>query len=499
MNIRKPTAIAAALLLSLGLSAQAADLFSLSSQRFAEGQSAYPFTFNTEQAFTLPIGGKLGMPLPGGRRMTAILDRIETHLNGDRTWIGHMEGMYSDYRVMITQGKGGVFGSVNTPHGLYTVSTSKNGFSSLDDQPANQRSEFISFHNDGRVPPRLPDIAHSVIEPVSNQFAENSTIDVMVLYTPDMASRYSPVDTLINDLIAKANQAYIDSQIGITVRLVYSSQVNYTVKNDNDAALDAVTDATDAAFANVASLRDQYGADLVSVLRPFDRSSQNSCGVGWVGGAGGQSISRYAPYGYSIVSYGNDVQGSRSYCSDYTLAHEMGHNMGSAHDRANSGSSGAFTYSYGYGISGTFGTIMSYISPKIGKFSNPAVTCNGNPCGISESDPTSSANNALSLNNTRAAVAAFKPTKVTGGGTGTTTTDSDRVFNWAQVTYAGFLSPVTSQSQNGFGYYYRFYSTTNTYLGTKDNRLYFFNGSTGQLTDLGDLSGWLTQAKNGGF
>jgi len=41
--------------------------------------------------------------------------------------------------------------------------------------------------------------------------------------------------------------------------------------------------------------------------------------------------------------------------------------MGSAHDRAHQTTSPYFPYAYGYGIEGSFGTIMSYINPTVGK------------------------------------------------------------------------------------------------------------------------------------
>ncbi len=88
------------------------------------------------------------------------------------------------------------------------------------------------------------------------------------------------------------------------------------------------------------------------------------------------------------------------------------------HDRATVSASstptayGAYNYGFGYGVGGSFGTVMSYISPRVGKFSNPLVTTCGSglACGVSETNTASSANNALSLNNTKAAVAAFMPT-----------------------------------------------------------------------------------------
>ena len=97
------------------------------------------------------------------------------------------------------------------------------------------------------------------------------------------------------------------------------------------------------------------------------------------------------------------------------LAHELGHNMGSMHDRqtvsSQGGGTGAYPYSFGSGQAGSFGTVMSYISPVVGKFSSPDITCSTSklPCGVAASDSAKSADNALSLNNTRNAVSAFMP------------------------------------------------------------------------------------------
>jgi hypothetical protein len=79
-----------------------------------------------------------------------------------------------------------------------------------------------------------------------------------------------------------------------------------------------------------------------------------------------------------------------------------------------------------------------------------------------------------------------------------TTTDSDRVFDWGQWKFPTVLAPA-AQSANAAGYYYRFYSSSNYYVGTKAGSLYLLDGSTGQLSNLGDMTPYLNFAISAGF
>jgi hypothetical protein len=238
-------------------------------------------------------------------------------------------------------------------------------------------------------------------------------IDVLVLYTPGLEAGYGGADqaqTQIQNLVALANQAYIDSGVEIDLRLVGAVKIDAPDYSSNADTLISLTNDT-APYNNVAWLRDAYGADLVSVIRPFSMKQGGLCGTGWVGAANGSPIVLYREQGFSVVGDGRD---GSYYCSAYTFAHELGHNMGNTHDRATvakqDGNRGAYPYSFGYGIAGQFGTIMSYVDPQVGKFSNPEKMCKGQlPCGISETNLSTAADNALSLNNTRRDVADFTP------------------------------------------------------------------------------------------
>ena len=71
----------------------------------------------------------------------------------------------------------------------------------------------------------------------------------------------------------------------------------------------------------------------------------------------------------------------------------------------------------------------------------------------------------------------------------------DCLYDWAEQNYSGAFSPAKAASQTWESYYYRYYPTTNAYLGisSKDNHLYY-QVSGGEMHDMGASSPWLTIA-----
>lgn len=390
--------------------------------------------FNREQALQLHSGQEMSLGLPNGKAYTVVFDRLLHHDSGSVTWIGHLKGFGDDYRVVITTGSdASLHGSIATPGGRFLL-RGHNGEAVLTDTKAAGMAVPLPHRGDAKPPARRlrrDSAADTAVTGSSTggapaaapaQAEGSSVVDLMVLYTPEMLTRYgsdAAVRSRIDYLTAMANQAYIDSGIAISLRLVYAAKVGFSAAIDLDTALDAISAsdnpadglASDPAFANVATLRRTYGADVVTLLRPFDtRVDPDTCGLGWIGGYLGTNIANDATWAYSVVNDGDDSSGTPYYCPDTTMVHEIGHNMGAAHDPAHASGMGAYSYAYGHGVWGVFGTVMSYIDPGIAKFSNPAVTCNGRPCGIS-----GLRDNARALNNTRATVAAFMPTVVASG------------------------------------------------------------------------------------
>ena len=352
-------------------------------------------------------GARVDFRAPDGRTYALVFDSLRTSKSGNVLWVGHLRDYGTDYRAMITWGAAGGFGAIATPDGRFRLETA-NGTTRLL-APATGGQEAPMGDDPPIPPPRPHAAAPQGITAAADQALGLTQIDLMVVYTSGLAATLGRdgVRTRIEHLVALANQAYVDSQVNIQLRLVYSGEVAYSDQASLDTAL---TDLTygNGPFAGVSSLRSQYGADLVALLQQYDASGSASCGLGWLNG--GNSSSLDASYGFGVAANGSDIRGSNSFCGDYTLAHELGHTMGSAHDRGHTSGAGAYPYSYGYGVSGAFGTIMSYYHPTVGKFSNPAISCaSGLACGVSEIDPANGANNALSLNNTRGTVAGFLP------------------------------------------------------------------------------------------
>jgi hypothetical protein len=138
------------------------------------------------------------------------------------------------------------------------------------------------------------------------------------------------------------------------------------------------------------------------------------------------------------------------------MAHEIGHLQGLDHDRANSnGSSGFYPYSYGYRMctTGGFADLMAYscsgATPLL-QFSNPNISYNGYPTGISyEANPTYAADAARSLNDSATRVAAYR----SGGSSSPPTAPAGPSgLNASSVAYNKVVVAWTDNATNESGY-----------------------------------------------
>jgi hypothetical protein len=445
-----PRALGHALIFSLLLGALPAmaatppTLFSMTSGKaevLAQGaQKAWPVKISEDSAFDAIFQGGMWLPNPSGGRAYAKYERHILHANGTWTWIGTVSTVHGDQPVVLTFGKDGVFGLVPQASGYPLRIVTRQGETRVVETSAQamarstealrmrSRPDYaippLAKHQGGGATGSMSAVADA---PVRAEAAGPVTIDVMVAYTPGFVSELGSQSlalTRIQNLVDLTNLAFLASGVNQQIRLVHTVEVDYPDNTSNSTALDELTGFNDsgnpvtipAALRGIAALRIQYGADLVALIRRYDNATQGGCGVGWMIGGDETPIvpSEAKEYGYSVVSDGSD---GGFYCLDTTFAHELGHNMGDAHDRANASNPGAYSYSYGYIGTGTsgFSTIMAYGSAgdtPLSVFSNPNISiCQNSPCGVADSS-SSSADNVHSMNNTAPLIAQFEPTAV---------------------------------------------------------------------------------------
>jgi peptidyl-Asp metalloendopeptidase len=233
-------------------------------------------------------------------------------------------------------------------------------------------------------------------------------IDVMVVWTPAarnaVGGTQAGIESLIQSAVANANLAYSNSGVNAQLRLVHAEEVAFT-EGSISTDLTSLSTAGDGVLDRVQTLRDQYGADVVTLLGN-GYVAGGTCGSGFIMGT---PTASFAAWAYNIV----DQSCAAGYLS---YAHEVGHNEGLQHDPANSNTAPAYPYAYGYqDPSGAFRTVMSYgSSQRVPFFSNPSVLYNGLPTG------NTNQKNAVALNLTVPIVTQFRPAAdgtVSGGST----------------------------------------------------------------------------------
>lgn len=423
-------------------------------QKAAKQEGAYTWyrtAISEAHAFKAVATGEMTVPSPDGSQVKLRYERHVEEIDGNWTWIGRVVGGDPMQEAIITFGEKAVFGSIPQANGKPALSlqTRNGSVFAVQTDP----SKVVSATK-GHVDMMIPEAAAlrssmgaavSQSAPVSQgatmvaqsapQTSAN-TIDVVIGYTPEFVTENqgaSGAATRLVFLVQVGNQAFVNSGVNGYLRIVHAMQVSYTNTNSNQTALTELTGSNGqssvtipASLAPLRTARDQYGADIVVLVRKFNTPENEGCGIAWLNGANQTDITAAdAAWGYAVISDGYDkgTDGKTYFCADETLVHEAAHLMGSAHDRANSKNSsgglqyGRYAYSFGYktaAAAGDFYTIMAYgdygqVSHRI--FSTPLKsTCgsDGNlACGVANSE-----DNARSLNQTIPVVATFRATVV---------------------------------------------------------------------------------------
>ncbi len=236
-----------------------------------------------------------------------------------------------------------------------------------------------------------PPVPTQVITPSGKSRALSGpiTITVVAVYADDLVAlrgSESAVQTELSNQIVAASQAHIDSGSIVRFQLVGTQKLDIPGWVPNDEVLYAMT-AGPVTGVDTEKLRDNLAADIVAIVRPHT-PDRIDCGISWVGGMGLHGTDTSALFGYAVVN--------TEPCGPHVMAHELGHQLGAAHDRetdyaAREVKQGAFPFAFGQRADGAYATIMSYAdgAPWLGVFSNPSlIACNGVACGTNDRNDT---------------------------------------------------------------------------------------------------------------
>lgn len=412
----------------------------------AQRRGAYtfhPVRLSEEHAFRAAhAGGELVVAAPNGELLRLSYDHHVEHPDGNWTWVGrNADGI----DAVITFGEKAVFGTIPSSGQQSLRLTTRGGRTWLTETDRSRAPDVNrAVRRSGNRPDYLiPPAAAAALamEPpaaaaesesanISPMASPANTIDVVIGFTDGYADQIgssSAAATRLNNLVVVANQALSNSLLSLRFRLVRVVEVDYPDATDNTTALEELTGfrsgegsiTVPAALRPLREARDEYGGDLVSLVRAFRTPENNGCGIAWLLGSNQTQITTDdAPYGYSVVSDGFDEDESDDltyFCRDESLAHEMGHNLGQAHSEEDSdGVPGTHAYSYGYRQASETGffTVMAYPledSDQVGirYFANPGVNFNGDPTGVANQS-----DNARSMRLTTPIIVDFRATEV---------------------------------------------------------------------------------------
>ena len=321
------------------------------------------------------------LPLDGGKEV--VLVRTQPTIKTERgfTWRGEVEGTGERAVLMLWDDghlsgffghEGRVFMVSHASGEIHTMAEIDPGKLPPDHAPTSQNKSSSGASIPAHPEPNVAPFAEA--DRVALE-AKSVTIDVMLLYTKNAADRYigDPAD-LLELAIEQANDTFRNSGLGnIKLRLVHTEGVDYDESNDDQFNhLYRLVDGK-GVFKNVKRLRNEKRADIVGLVL----HSPTGCGLSTRVGAEAEEAFFVVHHACAAITY--------------SLAHEVGHILGTRHDRTVDTNEAPFPYGHGHINGSKWRDMMSYREgcggcPRIPFWSNPRVLYRGEPTGTAASD-----------------------------------------------------------------------------------------------------------------
>ena len=326
----------------------------------------------------------------------AIKERVEKRGTKRYTWFGNLAGV-EESQIILTVENGSIAGNITVRGKMYQVRDIGSGVYSIHEI---DQSAFSECHPP--IPIDTDPIELDVSE--SAMLDDGATIDIMVVYTAAAAGGGN-LAAEIQLAVDETNQSYANSGINPRLNLVHTAQVTYMETGHISTDLNRLQNKTDGFMDNVHTLRDAYGADMVSL---WVANGGGYCGVAYLMTTVSTAFAKYA------------FQVTARFCAtgNFSFGHEFGHLQSARHDwYVDSTNNRPYIYNHGYVYPpNRWRTIMAYNTEcsdlgfnctRLQYWSNPDVLYGGQPMGIPEGH-YHPADNRKTLNNTAWTVANFR-------------------------------------------------------------------------------------------
>lgn len=259
-------------------------------------------------------------------------------------------------------------------------------FSAPEGSPFLQRLPVEDLQNlqdvrDG-AEPEIPEEIAKLLESqtLKPKRPSNSTelieISVLFVYTKKAASHYTDIHKDIAALAAEqTTQSFRNSKIGnVRIEIAGSHQTDYDESEGNlFNHLWRFADRGDGHLEEIHKIRDEKKADIAVLIV----DSPTGCGLA-------TRVAAFANEAFAVVHHDCAT-------TTFSVAHEIGHLIGTRHDRSLDKSTQPFPYGHGFANGTKWRTMMAYKSscqscPRLPVWSSPAVEIENEAAGDANTD-----------------------------------------------------------------------------------------------------------------